>query len=337
MPMESKSKSKSPSARQQAVAVCVIGLLMVISAILSVLQGRFDPSDWREQPGSRQSSKSQDLIENEISPDGIAVLSPPERYTARTLSDKIDGKAELYLDAGFRELVSRRFALDTDKNRWMERYVYMMQGHPNAYSVFSLQRRQNMTPTDITDNAYFASNGLFFVHGRYYIEIISAEHSPAMQDAMKMLGVAFVDAHEVIPETLSVLNLFPDEHRVRHTETLIAKSAFGLELLDWVYTAEYAQGDQRATAFIMATASAAQAAELAGTFIEYWREYGGEMIQTPPRLSNSRVISILDAFEIAAVRGPYLFGVHEATALDFGAPLTERLQHAIGAMSHETR
>ena len=62
-------------------------------------------------------------------------------YDSISLSDKINGKAELYLAAGFARLETQRFALTDNPGQWMERYLYDMGQHANAFSVFSAQRR----------------------------------------------------------------------------------------------------------------------------------------------------------------------------------------------------
>ena len=68
------------------------------------------------------------------------------RYDAATLSDKINGKAELYLAAGFERLECRRFALADDPAGWLERFVYTMRAAPGAFAVYSQQRRPQAQP-----------------------------------------------------------------------------------------------------------------------------------------------------------------------------------------------
>jgi hypothetical protein len=206
-----------------------------------------------------------------------------------------------------------------------------MAGKPNAFSVYSSQRRQNITPLDITPHSYLASNGLFFVHGPYYVEIISAENSPGMQAAMGTLAQAFIQSRPGQWPPLVELDLLPTLNRKEHSTELIAHSAFGIESLDWVYTATHAIGDRLATSFIMPCASPQQAADRADVFVQYWIEYGGETVNLPAELDATALISILETYEIAMVQGRYFFGVHDASHLDFGVALIEALQQTIGA------
>ena len=59
-------------------------------------------------------------------PQGLKPLTAPETFKADTLSDKIDGKAELYLSAGFNRLFSQRFRDEKASDLWIEAFVYDM-------------------------------------------------------------------------------------------------------------------------------------------------------------------------------------------------------------------
>ena len=325
--MEDASQIKSaPSRFQQRLSLVLVTLLVLIGGALIWVQNQYDPAAWREQnaPPPNQNQAKEDL------PDGLAALSPPEQYNAENLSDKINGKAELYLGAGFKGLESRRFGLASDKGRWMERYLYDMGGHQNAFAVYSVQRRKDTQDMDLTTHAYLSANGLFLVHGPYYLEIIAAEATPEMQSHMRALASAFIAANSVKDDHLPIPELFPQDNKVPQTTKLIADSAFGIQSLDWIYTSMYVAENAQATAYISQLESASHARMLADKSIAYWTEYGGEAIQAPAGFSGLQIVFILDNYEIAAVQGDYLYGVHEATDLDFALELMSRMQKTIG-------
>lgn len=319
----------TPSVFQRRLSVVLLGLLALIAGALIWIQNQYDPLAWREQ--SKNQIRPPEIENEQV--EGMVPISPVEKYNAENLSDKINGKADLYLSAGFRSLESRRFGLTTDKARWMERYVYDMGGLRNAFSVFSAQRRQDAEQLALTSHAYLSANGLFLVHGPYYVEIIGAEASDPMQSRMKDLGAAFVRSRTASFEKLPELALFPPDHNVPRTTQLIADSAFGIQILDWVYTSNYADAAAQATAFVSNRESTEQALTALEAFIGYWNEFGGETVQTPDHLPDHlkdvRIVLILDNYEIAMVQGGYLFGVHEATDLEFGLALAAGLQQSI--------
>jgi hypothetical protein len=324
--MDDMQQTKSgPSDFQHRLSLFLFALLVAIIGSMVWLQGRYDPADWR---GQRKTPSEQDAAEA-VWPDALAPLSPSEQYHAENLSDKINGKADLYLSAGFKRLESRRFGLVSDKNRWMERYLYDMGGHQNAYAVYSVQRRKDTQDTDLTPQSYLSANGLFLVHGPYYLEIIASEATTQMQSQMRALASSYITANPVKDNSLPVLKLFMPDHRVPHTTKLIADSAFGIQGLDWVYTSIYASENDQATVCISKRGSASQARTSADKFIAYWNEYGGESVQAPARFPDVQIVFILDNYEIAAVLGDYLYGVHEATNLDFGLELMSRVRQTI--------
>lgn len=324
--MEKAGKTKSaPSLFQYRLSLFLLALLVFIGGAILWIQNRYDPAAWREQPGM---PSNQPVVKADP-PQGLTALSPAERYTAENLSDKINGKADLYLSAGFKTLETRRWGLISDKNRWMERFVYDMGGHQNAFSVYSVQRRTDTRDIDVTTHAYLSANGLFLVHGPYYMEIIAAEATGEMQSRMKTLAMAFTASHPVKPQRLPLLDLLPKQNLVPLSTKLIADSAFGIQPLDWVYTALYAADDAQATVYISRRGTPAQARALAGECIAYWNEYGAQAVPTPETHTGIQIVFILDNYEIAAVEGNYLYGVHEATDLDFALALISQIQHII--------
>ncbi|MGD8844831.1 MAG: hypothetical protein PVI54_04935 [Desulfobacteraceae bacterium] len=324
--MENAGKTRSaPSLFQRRLSLLLLALLALIGGAVLWIQNRYDPAAWGDRPGPASSQPDSKAV----LPEGLTPLSPAERYTPENLSDKINGKADLYLVAGFKTLETRRLALISDKNRWMERFVYDMGGHQNAFSVYSVQRRKDTQDIDGTPNAYLSANGLFMVHGPFYLEIIATEATPEMQSRMRALATAFVASHPVKPQRLPLLELFPTQNQIPHSTRLIADSAFGIQPLDWVYTAMYAAGDAQAMVYISKRGSPAQARALAGQCMAYWNEYGAQAVQTPKSHAGVQIAFILDNYEIAAVEADYLYGVHEATDLDFALALISQIQQLI--------
>lgn len=324
---------KPPSPQEQRLSLVLLSVLAFIAVFMLYRQARFDPAAWREQAVQPQSAGVQPAESNDSAMDAVdgwVPLTPKERYDADTLSDKIDGKADLYLSAGFRSLESRRFAQKKNQARWMERFVYDMGDVRNAFAVFSSQRRSNVQPIDLTPYAYLAGNGLFFVHGDFYVEIIAADASADAQAGLKALGAAFVQAQpEGAAAELFEPFLLPKPHRVDQTEQLTARSVFGIEGLDGVFTAAYHDQQADASAFIRSYDSDARAEAMAEKFQAFWMDFGGETIPPPEDLKHMRIVLILDNYEIAMVEKGWLFGVHEATDLQLGLSLVRQLRNNV--------
>lgn len=325
---------------ERRLSVMLLGILAVVAGGMLWSQGRFDAGAWREvsQPAEAggespgQAPPQIPRVSNEADDAaGVTPLTPAERYGPDTLSDKIDGKAELYLSAGFQGLESRRFFLSGDRRRWMERYVYDMGGFLGAYAVFSSQRRPHDRPVGWTAHGCLAGNALFFVHGPFYVEIIGAEASPSIQKGLVSLAKAFIEARAVQAADPVELQLLPRDHRIARSVKLTARAAFGIQGLDWIFSAAYSSTLDQADALAFASRrhSPADAAVLAAKFHAFWLEFGGADIAPPAGSQGVRVVSILDNYEICLAQGEYLIGVHEAANLEFGMHLVEQLQRNI--------
>ena len=178
-------------------------------------------------------------------------FSPPERFGPDTLYEKIDGRADLYLSSGFVSLATQRFSMDNTAGNWVEVFIYDMATAENAFSVFSMQRREGARTDDTVPNAYRTENALFMTHEKFYLEIIGTDASEALQKAIGSLARAFIKVHGgATVASAPGTDLFPESGLQPESLQLVTANAFGYEQLDRVYTAEYLMGDTRLTAFV---------------------------------------------------------------------------------------
>ena len=212
MPLASEKHTVSRMERWVGFGVLVI--LATIALGIYTVQYRFNPAVTARQELSESRTAAVKLSLADLAPAGIKPLSPPERFDPDTLSDKINGKAELYFSAGFRSLTAQRFALAMDPTLWFELFVYDMGTARNAFSVFSMQRRGDLTAGGPTPFAYATPNGRFLAHGPYYLELVGAEASDALMAAAEAMAAAFVDRIGADAADVTEMALFPEEGRV---------------------------------------------------------------------------------------------------------------------------
>lgn len=324
-------KKRRPSVTQRRVSRGILVVLAIIAGGMFVAQSRYEPGQWRAQSDEEAAAADTPASETTTEVAGLRPMGPPETYDATTLSDKINGKAELYLAAGFERLECQRFALADDPAVWLERFVYTMRTAPGAFAVYSQQRRPQAQPLTLATDAYQAANGLFLVQGVNYLEIIGSEASETLQARMIDLARAFVQTHPATQAAVDERALFPKEGLTADSIALTPANAFGFERLDRIYTADYAADGHRAMAFVSRRASAAEAAELVGAYVEYLLTYGGQKVQAPEGAPPVTVIAILDQYEIVFQRGDLLAGVHEADDLAYGLALAAKLYANLGA------
>jgi hypothetical protein len=295
-----------------------MGTLAVIAIGLFIRQSHYDPTLFvpsvleAQAPGEVASEPLPSLDLSTFVPEEMGVLSPLEAFGPETLSDKINGKADLYLSAGFLNLECQRFASNLDPRSWMEVFVYDMGTLHQAFAVYSMQKRDEATPLDLTPFSYGTENALFWVHGRYYVEIIASVPSEAMMGYMISFGKEFMSKTSVEEHHIDELALFPTNHLEEGSITLFIADTFGFSGLKNCFTARYHANGEELTAFLSKKEDPAEAERVVELYQAFLMENGGTAIPLGTDLASGSLIEILDTFELIFRHDRYVAGVHEA-------------------------
>lgn len=334
--MRNHRAAKKPGKAEKRISVVVIAMLLVITAGLFHAQRQRNPALLQtmeetffsapQSAGGQAGPTGAEAAVSGALPPGVTPLGPTESFTRETLSDKINGKAELYLSAGFVGLDTQRFQSADPSGMWVERYVYDMNGFTNAYAVYSSQRREGTEPLAVTADAYRSANAVFLAHGKHYVEIIASEASDSARTLLEQLARSFVDAHPVKRQAIPERDLFPPENLIPGSITLISTNGFGFEPLDRLFVARYRMGDTEITAFLSRRDDAGAAAALAAAYGAFLLDFDGRRLDTlPPMDGPVQGFEIMGVFELFFTRGPYLAGVHEAEDLERAHGIVSRL------------
>ena len=233
-----------------------------------------------------------------------------EQYNSEALYEKINGKAPLYLEAGFSTLTTQRFMHRDNPSLWFELFVYDMGTALNAFSVYSTQKRPGSTVISSLEpyDHYKTENGLYLRHGTYYIECIGSTSSALLDEAMLSTGKDLLPADPGSGATITELQLFPDENLVPESFKLILNNAFGSEALHNTFIAKYRLNDQLVTAFISTQDSPEEAIQAAESYYQFLLDSEG----APDNSVNSmQLVDLYGLVEIVFAVGPYVAGIHE--------------------------
>ncbi len=321
----------------------ILSILMVIVAGIFMAQSHFNPGVL--QKDELLPEPNQDLTSAPWSPhasfvplpEGIQPFTSTEIFDARNLSDKINGKAELYLSAGFTRLTCQRFKDERATDLWMEAFVYDMGNSQNAFSVFSAQRRKDSEALGLAQHAYRTPNALFMLHGRYYVEIIASKVSGQVPEPVKMMAETFMRNTPAEAAAVNEAELFPAKELVKNSMVLISSDAFGYDGFDKIYTAEYAVDGHSLMAYLSHRRTPVEAKELTSAYTVFLLAYGGKNIAAQLPIKDARCIEILDTYEIVFSHGSYLAGIREAATIDQAQTLAIRLYHRLKEGGHEAR
>jgi len=265
-----------------------------------------------------------------LMPDEFKKLSKTETYNPENLYEKINGKAPLYTESGFEKLFTQRLISNDDDNLWMEVFVYDMATIRNAFSIYSVQKRADAQILTLTAPApcYKTSNGMYFVHGKYYVELIGSTESTTLDKAMATIAENFASRIAVDDEKISELALFPEEDCVPGSFKLYLANAFGFDGFTDIFTCRYQIGNETITTFL----SKHPNPQYAKTSVEsYYNFLIGNDAKDKPTTNKTlkdigaKVLDFYDTTEIIFTTGPFVGGIHEAENQKAAEELATRL------------
>ena len=253
-------------------------------------------------------------------PDSLVTGGELEHYTAETLYERINGKAESYISKGFVALDVQEFHLVGRPAAYLSLWVYDMAEAANAFAAFSTQRRLDAVDLDLTDNAYASGGSIYFTHGPCYVEVqILPDSPPELADAALAVARNFIERTSVGPDDgLEGETLLPEAHRLANSIQLLKSDAFGFAGLDNVWLARYDVDGVTVTGYASGRSSPAEAEALAKSYIEFLEQLGateGAPDGEPP--TGMIVRDLYGHTYVIIHRGRVFGGVHECP--DLGA------------------
>ncbi len=321
---------------ESAVSACLLEILLLIGVGVVIKQSDYDMGRFGMDTATVSKFETPfDL--SSLAPYGFKTLSGIETYSAENLYEKINGKAPFYIESGFEKLLTQRFVSKDNENLGMELYLFDMGTVKNAFSVYSVQRRAGAAPAasllrsktaGVADMrfAYRTSNALYFVHGKYYVEMVGWSESAEMFEALtetaqKIRSKLTTDKVTEIVE----LRFFPQEDLVSGSVRLYLADTFGFEGLTNTFTARYQVDGEIITAFLSRRVDSKEAEAIAQSYHRFLIENGAAVKNAADKTLQGRVFDFYGTTEIVLGTGPFVAGVHEAEDQQSAEKLAVRL------------
>ncbi len=321
---------------ESAISILILGLLLLIG--LGVFIRQFDVDMVRFGIDTTTAGPLLEQIEpntqepalDALMPDGFKEFSETETYDAGNLYEKINGKAPSYTESGFVKLFTRRLIRKDDESLWMEIFIFDMAAVRNAFSIYSVQKRADalMFAFAKPQPCYRTSNGLYFVHGNFYVELIGSTESTALDKAMAEIAVKFASQIAVDNEKITEFALFPEEDCVQGSFKLYLANAFGFDAFTDIFTCRYKLGDETITMFLSKHPDPQEARTTAESYYKFLIE--NDAVDKPTANKTlkdigAKVLDYYDTTEIIFAIGPFLGGIHEAENQNAAEELATRL------------
>jgi len=300
------------SRTQTIISYALIILLVLIAAAVGLKQQFYEsftsePPDSTPAGNTKNTILSDNLFGSDFTPAGQI-----ETYNSANLYEKIDGKADLYLNNGFASLQCRRFSGKSVKDRWAEVYLYDMADGENAFAVYSLQKRSEGVPLDWAQFGYSTSDSAYAAAGRYYIEIFLSSEDDSLLASAKSAARKLASAVSFGKTEIPILNLFPADNLVNDSFKFIRADAFGCSDLENIFTAEYKINGNSITAYLTKNRPA-------DTYAKYYRfllDNGANRLQNNLMLPDSGAVELFGTNEIFFSTGGYFAGVRGSATIE---------------------
>jgi hypothetical protein len=322
---------------QKLMGYAVLTVLGLITVWLLIQQSRFNPAVIVASRGPLMQSRPQAVAAKTpaasaaLIPEvtGFTPLGAGESYGPDNLSDKINGKAELYLSAGFKEMSCRSFGLEGSGGAHVEIFLYDMGSPQNAFAVFSGQRRPGSPSIPLTANAYATSNALFFTQGRFYVEIVADRATSTLPKFFGTYATALLAKLPAEGGATKKTLAFPPEGLEQDSVRLCPTDVFCLEGLNNVLTGEYSLKSGKGTAFMTERDTPEQARAEAQRYLDFLAANGYQKSSTPGIPEDVTLLALDNSYEAVFVQGRIMAGAHDATSPALALELTAKLRAAL--------
>ena len=296
------------------LSIFLLAVLVLIGIGVFCKQFRYNPADFAMAGDVSRTAVAANKPSNLdfAAPTGYTASPKVETFDADSLYNKIDGKADLYLESGFKQLDCRVFTSGNDPNLWMEVFVYDMDTPKNALAVFGVQKRPEGTDVGVADFAYKTPDAVFLTKGKYYVEITGSAASEPLVVAMESLGTAFVKSVGSAAGEIEELASFPKENLVPQSFKLYISGAYGYDGFKDLYSAKYEINGRQITSFLCKLPDSAAAEKFAADYRKFLTDNGATTKTAVNETLKDDIFEMDGEIEVVFAKGAFVGGVHGA-------------------------
>jgi len=209
-----------------------------------------------------------------LAPRGWKAMGKVEQFAAASLYEKIDGRAEQYLDYKCLRLICTTLVNEQDSRQFIDVSVFDMGRPVQAFGVFSVERTEGLPAFVLGREGYRSEASYFFWKGRYYVQVIPSGKDGTI--AQVSLDVAKAVEKKLIDDNEPVwgLTALPERDRIPGTVQYFVVDAMSLDFMKDTYIALYRKGDAKVMAFLSKKPSRDAAAKTLASYESYLKNFG---------------------------------------------------------------
>ena len=163
---------------------------------------------------------------------GWKIEGKPLFYDRETLSDRIDGEAELYFPYGFDRMAAARYASEKSPGTGMDVEIYRMGSLLNAFGMYANYRQKDSRALAVGTESNLSASQLFLYQGRNFVHIQVTGTDDANLDALTECGRAVASRMPGNKNRPPELSVFDRPEVVKGTERYLPQSLLGYDFLN---------------------------------------------------------------------------------------------------------
>lgn len=168
--------------------------------------------------------------------------SAPRFFGRDNLFEYIDGAADLYLQYGFRRVLTTDYAVGPDSNS-VTVEIYGMKSPLHAFAIYAAERSPDETPVAIGVEGYQSANVLNFYNGSYYVKITSYTLDQELWPALKEMAQFLAGRIGTGFSPPALFAVFPVEDAVAASDRYVPGDFLGQSYFTEGYRREYRSGE----------------------------------------------------------------------------------------------
>jgi len=187
------ARSLEQVGRGEQVVGAVILLLTAGIVVAFVAQLRSGPEVAFEAGTMDTRARSGPLRLLSSAPDGWHAPNQIDTYGPDELYQKIDGRADTYLEHGCRGLTFGTYTAKDNPERTVDVYVFEMRTPGDAEAVYRLEKPAEADAVSLGTGAYGAGSAVFFYEQAYYVHVLPAGGDAAEAAAAREIAARVVE------------------------------------------------------------------------------------------------------------------------------------------------
>jgi hypothetical protein len=192
-----------------------------------------------------------------------------EVFDSGNLFDRINGAAPLFIENGFCEMTACDYTKGED---YITIQVYRHATPEDAFGMYASERSSDLTFYKIGGEAHGDNSSLFFFAGSLYVKIRSNHLEETTGKAMQDIAGAIAGKAEPNATYPAIIEIFPEENKIPHSEAYITSNYIGHDFLNKVYLCKYKQGDLEYQLFVIDAGDDGAAKEILNKYFTFAKQ-----------------------------------------------------------------